>query len=63
MYNISMRYKVDYHSVPNYATQRKEMREWCEANVGQFSIHWKFSNFKWYFRFKKDYVFFLLRWK
>jgi hypothetical protein len=58
-----MRYKVNYFSIPDYANLRKEMREWCEVNVGEFLIHWRFRNGNWCFRYKKDYVFFLLRWK
>jgi len=57
-----MRYKVGYHSIPNYYERRAEMREWCDENVGVMHINWKFKNWNWYFRFKKDYSHFLLRW-
>jgi hypothetical protein len=62
MYNITMRYKVDYHSIPDSANRRKEMSDWCHECVGDKWIHWKFKNWKWHFRFKKDYALFLLRW-
>lgn len=62
MYNITMRYKVDYHSIPNYATRRHEMMDWCNECVGTPSVSWRLKNWKWYFRFKKDYALFLLRW-
>jgi hypothetical protein len=60
---MTMRYKVDYHSIPGYSHNRKEMAEWCNQCVGPLWINWKFKDWKWYFRYKKDYAMFLLRWK
>lgn len=60
MYSL-LRHKVDYHSVPNFKENREEMIEWCREQFG--SRNWALYRFLWRFRYKKDYAYFLLRWK
>lgn len=57
-----MRYKVSYYTVPQFASKRQEMIDWCWATFGTAHITWKFKNWNWCFRYKKDYTMFLLRW-
>lgn len=57
----SWKYKKSYHSFPRYYDNADAMKEWCETN---FPGNWAFTKQGWYwrFRYKKDYLTFLLRW-
>ena len=59
---MAFRYTVGYNEVPGYFKQHLEIINWCKENVGDPSITWTFKNFKWRFRFKRDYTWFMLRW-
>ena len=59
---MAFRYTVDYNSIPACHRVHTEILDWCHANVGYPRITWSFSNWKWRFRFKRDYTMFLLRW-
>lgn len=58
---MNFRYTVRNSSVPSHFVNRDEIVEWLFENVGGAS-RWRYSSFRWRFRFKKDYTLFLLRW-
>ena len=53
------KYKHHYHKTINYYEKFEPMKEWCRE---QFGDNWAFRGWIWRFRYKKDYVLFLLRW-
>lgn len=53
------KHKHSYYSVPNFKANLDDMRVWCQNN---FANNWEMYNHTWRFRFKKDYMLFLLRW-
>lgn len=57
-----MRYKKELYSIPHIFERQPEILKWCSDSVGNFRINWKLGNGKIYFRFKRDYTHFLLRW-
>lgn len=61
---MAFRYKVAYRPIAGYQQYLNiaEITNWCKENVGDPHITWSFSNWKWRFRFKRDYTMFLLRW-
>ena len=54
------------HIVPRDFQKHQEMRKWCDENIKDRLINWDFtyykSNYRFIFRFKKHYTWFLLRW-
>ena len=60
-----MRYKVEYR-VPHTFEQidrHGEVCAWLHENFGDAPSNWRFSvTWNLYFRFKRDYILFLLRW-
>jgi hypothetical protein len=60
---MSFRYKHQPIPLPP-DEQRRAMHQWCLDNFGSYhtTFVWKYSAYTWRFRFKKDYVAFLLRW-
>lgn len=59
---MTFRYKVKHTEIPNFFARRLEITQWCIANVGEPTITWSYNSFTYRFRFKKNYVTFLLRW-
>lgn len=62
---MAFRYRVEYRApYSNEAMARhSEVLQWLRENIGEPRITWRFSH-TWYlyFRFKRDYTMFLLRW-
>ena len=61
---MTFRYKVEYRNIPNFMERRVEVIQWCKDNLGAENINLTWTSYAWKmrFRFKKDYVLFLLRW-
>jgi hypothetical protein len=61
---MAFRYKVDHNTVTTsvYDIKQREIVNWCLENIGDPLITWRCYSMKWHFRFKKDYLLFLLRW-
>ena len=63
---MAFRYKVPYRMPHSFGDidRHNEVCEWLCENVGEPRITWRFSpTWNLYFRFKKDYTLFLLRWE